>query len=1019
MGISLLTFALRPAFRGGTIVNFNFQNSDLFPNLIRGINWSGSATGIGAFIDANQLPQGNIALGTLQSVCQMPGGYDDFVAKYTGNASFGISAVPLIFYNISPSGAVAGIAGTSGVSGGNTAFNLASTDPRGQFAFGDLITGTSSNGALQQFALSTTGFGNVSFAAGAAFAISSISGSGSVATVSTVAPHGLPIGLVIQGVTVTGASPSSFNGSNLTITVTGASSFTYSNTTSGSATLPGSYTVGAATLRFRNISGLASTVDVVCYRATSSAIVLVGVAAGTYTPIMTGGPGSQSEVRYSQSQITATLNTGAGSISWSSVVLCLATNESLMASSNQIGQAVIDSLVAIKAKYIRFMDATAVINSTQANFIGRQPKTAQSFTGNRIEPSYWGGSFSWSSGDQYTATNPSNSPSGGAYLEGEMVQGYSATAATTNTPSLQLGSRGYKPIFGITCTPFTIRLGGTITNGDTISITFTGSQIVGSPLTKTYTVNSAVDTSIDRLGANFTAFLGADTALQAANFQFGNAGSGHCSLTYSRAAGGGVGGTINGVSIGGGTSFSYSTSGGSTETVTLGTADTYTTNGNTAFISTTTAFVYTFNKILDGWIVNTGMGGIPYEICAEACNRTGAGYWANIPLLYTTDAAQAYGALLADPSVLNANTPIVVELSNEVWNFGQFQTTMAGNLSNGLGFSGVTYADFYALRFIQLLAQAFVNGYVGAGGNRTNLKLTIADTMLEGNGGYSGVMQSHRWNGAALNTSNPIYASLGGPNCTSTSTNYDTAPNRPIDLANGTSYAMYFKGALIKNGASDSFTGGSGQQSFYNSFFQASADYATGIPTSVTAALNVWNQDIISGTRNGILGNATLASFLNPGNPVPGWQAKISSYDVQRAGFSAPAISDPIDVYMYEAGLEESLGASSVNGLHTPDPTATIAAFSAQGYTLFPTYGASNAEVAQNMVNLSLAYKNSQQCHDMVKNNYCQSVYDAHPGRKVYPAWYGYANQNVWGFYPGNISTMPYQTWNGFRDFTP
>lgn len=67
-------------------------------------------------------------------------------------------------------------------------------------------------------------------------ASSSISGSGSLATVTTTANHGYDDSDVV---TISGASPSGFNG-NYRITKTGATTFTYANATSGTASTQGS-----------------------------------------------------------------------------------------------------------------------------------------------------------------------------------------------------------------------------------------------------------------------------------------------------------------------------------------------------------------------------------------------------------------------------------------------------------------------------------------------------------------------------------------------------------------------------------------------------------------------------------------------------------------------------------------------------------------------------------------------------------------------------------------------------------
>jgi hypothetical protein len=75
-----------------------------------------------------------------------------------------------------------------------------------------------------------------------ALAISSITWTGSVATVTTAAPHGLPDADVID-ITISGVTPSGYNGT-FECTVTGASTFTYPLASNpGMETVPGVWTV--------------------------------------------------------------------------------------------------------------------------------------------------------------------------------------------------------------------------------------------------------------------------------------------------------------------------------------------------------------------------------------------------------------------------------------------------------------------------------------------------------------------------------------------------------------------------------------------------------------------------------------------------------------------------------------------------------------------------------------------------------------------------------------------------------
>jgi hypothetical protein len=87
-----------------------------------------------------------------------------------------------------------------------------------------------------------------SITSGTGQVISTITNAGTTATLTTTAPHGLVTGNVV---TISGASPSPYNGT-FTITVTGASTFTYVmlSNPGGNATIVGAYTLST------NISGV-------------------------------------------------------------------------------------------------------------------------------------------------------------------------------------------------------------------------------------------------------------------------------------------------------------------------------------------------------------------------------------------------------------------------------------------------------------------------------------------------------------------------------------------------------------------------------------------------------------------------------------------------------------------------------------------------------------------------------------------------------------------------------------------
>jgi hypothetical protein len=742
-----------------------------------------------------------------------------------------------------------------------------------------------------------------------------------------------------------------------------------------------------ATIKIQAIRGQANALGVwKCTKIDNQTFDLQGSTWNSADPY--GGPSG--EALLSVGQVSLSFPPGTYS-AFRDLTLCRSADEAAIEAGLQISQAAINSYAALNPKYLRFMDMLAVINSTATNFRYRPRPTAMTYGAGRIEPAYWVGRLVQGANDAYACGNPAASGRG-AYLDGETIQGYADLANLTAAPTLNVGGRGAKPIFGIDVTPQLMTLTGTPTPGDVISLVFTASHINGgTPYVFQYTVNASSgrygpDVNIDKLGANLTFAAGRDAALVAAGISFGNAGQGRCSIIYNRNASGG-------------TAFSASVSGAATEVVTFGTI-------KPGAITANGTRTYTYSAILDGWIQNHALNsGAPLEVIAEICNRCNVGCWVNIPLLYSIDSATEFGATLA--GLLHPGLPLVCEVSNEIWNFGQFQTHMAVHLGSQLGFAGDAhggYNSFHALRDCQLLP-AFASGWTGAGRSRSHLKLITANTILEGDGHYSGRMQQFGWNGADLDvTKNATLAALGGPGGTPLSTGYNVFPNRPIDLVDGVSYALYWKGALARSTSSD----WNGAQSSYDSLFQASADFAAG-GSGVARALAAWDDDIRRGTKNGKPGSATISSFAAPQR---GYETKLREYDGPRA----KAGMSKLGVYVYEAALEQGLGSNGVNGTNSIDATDLERQFAGNRWTLFPTYSSSNLEVATNLVKLFLAYKNSDYFANNVTALFTQ-VTTIHEGREAYPAWYGYTGPNIWALFPGDITSQPYKSYGAIAAF--
>ncbi len=304
-----------------------------------------------------------------------------------------------------------------------------------------------------------------------------------------------------------------------------------------------------------------------------------------------------------------------------------------------------------------------------------------------------------------------------------------------------------------------------------------------------------------------------------------------------------------------------------------------------------------------------------------------------------------------------------------------------------------------------------------------------------GNGNYL-VSVSQSVGSEAMTITNSTYSSFSGqPSGTASSTAYNVFPTRPIDLADGIGYAVYYQGALAGQGAG-SWTG---TQANYNVLFQAGADYAHGVATSnntlIQSALNAWSNDV----RNGTVGSAligppggTIQSFINPNAGIGaigaliGFENFATSYDGAR-----PSGKANLSVLQYEGSLQEGLAAG--NGTLNPTTLATSPAdlnnqFVSNGWTTldatygYPGFGAGSSVTAANIVNLFFAYLNSVQYYNDQLYLW-QQAKSIHAARPVFaPAQFGIegsgaapcstTNAAIWTLFCGDLSTTPFQNYN-------
>jgi len=155
----------------------------------------------------------------------LPGTVDTIMA-YNGSSGtrklFAFTSTGSV-YDVSSSGAV-GAALITGLTNGQWQY-LSVTTTGGQF-----LLAVNGNDWMLRY----DGTKWIAVTDGAAFTPSTITGNGVTATVTTATPHGLLTG---NTVTITGSAPAGLDAAGVTITRTGANTFTYANATVGTSTV--------------------------------------------------------------------------------------------------------------------------------------------------------------------------------------------------------------------------------------------------------------------------------------------------------------------------------------------------------------------------------------------------------------------------------------------------------------------------------------------------------------------------------------------------------------------------------------------------------------------------------------------------------------------------------------------------------------------------------------------------------------------------------------------------------------
>jgi hypothetical protein len=202
---------------------------------------------------------------------------------------------------------------------------------------------------------------------------------------------------------------------------------------------------------------------------------------------------------------------------------------------------------------------------------------------------------------------------------------------------------------------------------------------------------------------------------------------------------------------------------------------------------------------------------------------------------------------------------------------------------------------------------------------------------------------------------------------------YNAAPNRPTDETDVGSGAHYCSGAQLVNAVA----------SYANTMTElltAADDYNSADPVRMSSALDMVDNDIRRGTRNGVLGGQTLKALRE--NIYPGIATLLSTY-------SKPMIC-------YEGGPE------------CIAPTTTQ----------LTSLGLDMAYAAK-IAALLTAYKNDDRFRILVSDLFADIVTAF--GSSAMPSQYGLLNETSpvwqWALYPSNLDSTPFKSFDAIEDW--
>lgn len=679
------------------------------------------------------------------------------------------------------------------------------------------------------------------------------------------------------------------------------------------------------------------------------------------------------------------INSGTGS-GFGALIVCTASNIAVIASGQLTDPLYLSQMKALKPSWIRFMDLIGTQQSVEYQFARRTTSSALSYSTQKQVQAYQVGAITWSTGDVYTCSNPSNSGTG-AYADNEIVQGVVSFANTGNFPTLNVNGRGAAPIFDGSGTRF-INLGGSVpANGTVIPFTFAASWLNGgSTLSFNYSVTSS-DTSLAVLTNNIASAMVANSTLSAAGLSKNNGSlyfrtplAGALTIAYT--------GSISGFTC-------------SLSVCNIGT-----------IVAQTTAATFNYNALLGGWeFFPQARFAAPYEYMVELCNACNAGCWytwtLTSPAQYITDITTYFAQ--------NLTVPFGGEHGNEMWNSGLVPWRRAMMMGGAIGTGPAGPYGFTGARFLQY-TQLARTAWAAVGRAASDFRGLLIGWVSQPNIGNTTDLYLYQ---AQANTGS-VFTTFGGIGGTSTAAQ-TASGSRPVDNCDGAGVAYYWGSHWWGGCAAGDSNPIIGTVTQNAPWLQAGLDYANG--NTATAFTSLVNQF-----------TGATASTINAGGM--NWSDAATIYAQQETMFASYTRPGPttrtIDIFTYEGAPQWGLSNNLINGTNGTAP-ADIAPLAAQitalGWNIssYTVSGTNNAtECATQVIKMAQGWKldidinglviGTHTYKNMIKTYYYTALRNASPSRTVHAGQYGY-NGNAWGLFPKLLTDTPYESFAAIAEY--